>query len=159
MKVIDDGDYQGTQIFITPLNTYQPSVEQYVYTNTYYGSCSGCDTLLGIIDFFSSKEIGESEIKDLMQLALHLLQKMKWLEDTDEEDEDEEFEQIEKEIERKMKEIDIVKIEEIDIDKIEELGKILYIGNNAENVKVVFNNIIDKQNEILKAVKQLNRKG
>ena len=48
--------------------------------------------------------------------------------------------------------------EEIDIDKIEELGKILYIGNNAENVKVVFNNIIDKQNEILKALKQLNNK-
>ena len=48
MKVIDDGDYQGTQIFIIPLDVYQPDVNDYVITNTYYGSCSGCDTLLAI---------------------------------------------------------------------------------------------------------------
>lgn len=46
--VIDDGDYQGTQVFILHRDQYQPSVEDYVYTNTYYGSCSGCDTLLSI---------------------------------------------------------------------------------------------------------------
>lgn len=36
MTVIDDGDYQGTQIFIIPLGYYQPSIEDYIVTNTYY---------------------------------------------------------------------------------------------------------------------------
>lgn len=78
MTIIDDGDYQGTQIFIIPLDTYQPSVEEYVITNTYYGSCSGCDTLLAI----SCCDDGipnEKQVKDYMELALHLLQKCKWL--------------------------------------------------------------------------------
>lgn len=35
MTVIDDGDYQGTQIFIIPKDTYQPSVIDYIMTNTY----------------------------------------------------------------------------------------------------------------------------
>lgn len=80
MKVIDDGDYQGTRIFIIPLDTYQPSVEEYVITNTYYGSCSGCDTLLAI----SSYDDGipnEGQVKDYIELALHLLQKCRWLEE------------------------------------------------------------------------------
>lgn len=80
MTVIDDGDYQGTRIFIIPLKTYQPSVEEYVITDTYYGSCSGCDTLLAI----SSYDDGipnEGQIKDYMELALHLLQKCRWLEE------------------------------------------------------------------------------
>ena len=51
MTVIDDGDYQGTQIFIIPKDTYQPSVGDYVMTNTYYGSCSVCDTLQGICSY------------------------------------------------------------------------------------------------------------
>ena len=33
MTIIDDGDYQGTRIFIIPLKTYQPSVEEYVSNN------------------------------------------------------------------------------------------------------------------------------
>lgn len=80
MTIIDDGDYQGTRIFIIPLKTYQPSVEEYVITDTYYGSCSGCDTLLAI----SSYDDGipnEGQIKDYMELALHLLQKCRWLEE------------------------------------------------------------------------------
>ena len=48
MTLIDGGDYQGGQIFIIPLDTYQPDINNYVVTNTYYGCCSGCDTLLGI---------------------------------------------------------------------------------------------------------------
>ena len=71
---IDDGDYQGTQIFILHKDSYQPNVEEYVYTSTYYGSCSGCDTLQAI----SSYDRGlpdEEQVKDYMTLALHLLQK------------------------------------------------------------------------------------
>lgn len=80
MTLIDDGDYQGTQIFIIPLDTYQPDINNYVVTNTYYGSCSGCDALMAIQDY----EVGlpnEEQIKDYMELALHLLQKCKWLEE------------------------------------------------------------------------------
>lgn len=80
MTLIDDGDYQGTQIFIIPLDTYQPNIEDYVVTNTYYGSCSGCDTLLAINEF-SSGLPSEEQIHDYMMLALHLLQKCKWLEE------------------------------------------------------------------------------
>lgn len=80
MTLIDDGDYQGTQIFIIPLDVYQPNTSNYVVTNTYYGSCSGCDALMAIQDY----EVGlpnEEQIKDYMELALHLLQKCKWLEE------------------------------------------------------------------------------
>lgn len=78
MTIIDDGDYQGTQIFIVPKDIYQPSAEDYIVTNTYYGSCSVCDTLQRI----SSYDYGlpsESQVKQYMTLALHLVQKMHWL--------------------------------------------------------------------------------
>lgn len=74
IRVIDDGDYQGTQIFIAFLDTYQPSVEEYIMTSVYYGSCSGCDTLQSIC--YSSDE---DRVNDLMTLSLHMIQKMKWM--------------------------------------------------------------------------------
>ena len=76
IKVIDDGDYQGTQIFIIPKDTYQPCVDEYLYTHNYYGSCSGCDTLLGI----NSYEEGlptEEQVQEYMILCLHLVQRLK----------------------------------------------------------------------------------
>lgn len=84
MITIDDGDYQGTQIFIIPLDTYQPSVDEYIYTHTYYGSCSGCDTLSSISDY-SDDQPRKGEVDDYMKLALHLLQKMKRFDEDDEE--------------------------------------------------------------------------
>lgn len=82
--VIDDGDYQGTQVFILHRNVYQPSVEDYVYTNTYYGSCSGCDTLLSI-NGYSSELPDEEQVKDYMRLCLHLLQRCNFMIDSEEE--------------------------------------------------------------------------
>jgi hypothetical protein len=82
MTVIDDGDYQGTQIFIIPRNIYQPSVDEYIYTHTYYGSCSGCDTLLGIVGY-SDERPDEEQLNDLMTLCLHLLQRFKRMEEDD----------------------------------------------------------------------------
>lgn len=79
--VIDDGDWQGTQIFILHKNTYQPSIEEYVYTNTYYGSCSGCDTLQAIQDYNLDNFPDKEQVKDYMQLSLHLLQRCKCMED------------------------------------------------------------------------------
>lgn len=76
--VIDDGNYQGTQIFILHKDTYQPGIEDYVYTNTYYGSCSGCDTLLGISSYDGGLP-DKQQIKEYMTLALHLLQKCEYM--------------------------------------------------------------------------------
>lgn len=82
MTVIDDGDYQGTEIFIIPQNVYQPNVDEYIYTHTYYGSCSGCDTLLGIVGY-SDEVPDEEQLNDLMTLCLHLLQRFKKMEEDD----------------------------------------------------------------------------
>ena len=71
--VIDDGDYQGTEIFILHRDTYQPEVEDYVFTHTYYGSCSGCDTLQSIHRYEEGLP-DEDQVTDYMQLCLHLLQ-------------------------------------------------------------------------------------
>ncbi len=82
VSVIDDGDYQGTQIFIIHKETYQPNVNEYIYTSNYYGSCSGCDTLLRI----SGYEYGlpnEEQVKEYMLLALHLIQKIRRMGDSE----------------------------------------------------------------------------
>lgn len=81
--VIDDGDYQGTQVFILHRDQYQPSVEDYVYTNTYYGSCSGCDTLLSINEY-EDELPSESQVNDYMDLCLHLLQRCHYMIDEEE---------------------------------------------------------------------------
>ena len=75
---IDDGDYQGTEIYILHKDVYQPEIEDYVYTNTYYGSCSGCDTLMGISSY-SDGLPSESQVNDYMDLCLHLLQKCHYM--------------------------------------------------------------------------------
>ena len=80
MTVIDDGDYQGTQIFIIPKDTYQPNIDDYLITHTYYGSCSGCDVLEGIRNYSSGLPT-EQQVKEYMILALHLVQKMKRITD------------------------------------------------------------------------------
>ena len=82
ITVVDNGDYQGTQIFLIPLDTYQPSVDEYIITHTYYGSCSGCDTLQGI-SHYDDKIPSEEQVKDYMMLALHLVQKMARINDSD----------------------------------------------------------------------------
>lgn len=78
ITVVDDGDYQGTQIFIIPIDTYQPSVSDYVMTHNYYGSCSGCDTLMSIHEYQDGLPSDE-QVKKCMLLAMHLVQKLKWL--------------------------------------------------------------------------------
>ena len=79
MRVIDDGHYQGTKIFIIPKDTYQPSINDYITTHTYYGSCSGCDTLQSICEYNEGLPT-EEQVKRYMTLALHLVQKLRWLE-------------------------------------------------------------------------------
>lgn len=67
---IDDGDYQGTLVFVIGASGYQPS--DYWYVMVGYGSCSGCDTLQAIQGW--DDEISEEEVAGTMTLALHILQ-------------------------------------------------------------------------------------
>ena len=75
---IDDGDYQGTLLYVIGAKGYQPSTYYYVHVD--YGSCSGCDTLEHILCLDE-----EQQVKDMMTLALHIVQKLKLLEEGDEE--------------------------------------------------------------------------
>lgn len=75
---IDDGNYQGTLVFILHRDTYQPCASDYVYTNVYYGSCSYCDTLQSIRGWEDGLP-NEQQVKDYMTLCLHLLQRCNYM--------------------------------------------------------------------------------
>lgn len=79
ITVIDDGDYQGTQLFFIPTTAYQPDASEYLWVSNYYGSCSGCDTLQAINDYEDGLPTPE-QVQEYMGLALHLIQRMKPLE-------------------------------------------------------------------------------
>ena len=76
---INNGDYQGTVIYVIPLDTYQPGPDEHVYVAIGYGSCSGCDTLERIKydDGDSIDKPSEQQISDYMTLCLHIIQKLK----------------------------------------------------------------------------------
>lgn len=71
---IDDGEYQGTLLFLVPKRTYQPTAGEYLITKVGYGSCSGCDTLQSI-----SAMDGDpyGKVEQYMALCLHLVQSMR----------------------------------------------------------------------------------
>ena len=75
---VDDGDYQGTLIYLIPSKTYQPSITDYIWTSVDYGSCSGCDTLLSISGYDEGVPTN-AQVKGYMTLALHLIENMKGL--------------------------------------------------------------------------------
>lgn len=75
---IDDGDYQGTLLFLIAAVGYQPS--DYWYVKVYYGSCSGCDTLQSISGY-SGEPPSTQQAKDYQTLALHIVQGLKKLGD------------------------------------------------------------------------------
>jgi hypothetical protein len=76
ITVIDDGDYQGTQLFLIPEATYQPNSNEYLVIYTYYGSCSGCDMLQAINEYEDGLP-NKEQVDDYMTLCLHLVQHMK----------------------------------------------------------------------------------
>lgn len=59
---IDNGDYQGTLIYLVPFDTYQPSEYEYFMTYIGYGSCCVCDPLQSL-QYEDDKEV---MIRDLM---------------------------------------------------------------------------------------------
>ncbi len=76
---IDDGDYQGTLLFVIPKKTYQPSSYEYLITYVGYGSCSGCDTLQAIQDWSTKKDENGNyiytveQLNDFMELCRDIL--------------------------------------------------------------------------------------
>lgn len=76
LREIDDGDYQGNILYLVPTKAYQPGAGQYFYVFVGYGSCSGCDTLQRI----KYDEEKDQQLKDLMTLALHIVQGFKVME-------------------------------------------------------------------------------
>lgn len=78
ITVIDNGDYQGTLLFLIPRDTYQPSCDKYLMTYSYYGSCSGCDTLLNIQSEmpWEDGQLTKQNISDIMVLCKDLVMNM-----------------------------------------------------------------------------------
>ena len=75
---INDGDYQGTLVYVVGAAGYQPHT--YWYVRIAYGSCSGCDTLQAIRNY-SHEPPTDQQAEDYMKLALHVVQKMKKMDD------------------------------------------------------------------------------
>lgn len=71
---IDDGDYQGTLLFVIAEKGYQPS--KYYYIKVSYGSCSGCDVLQDL-QYCAGKD---KQVAGIMTLALHVVQGLKVME-------------------------------------------------------------------------------
>lgn len=81
---IDDGDYQGTLVFVIATEGYQPS--NYCYVKVSYGSCSACDSLEAIKgempwdEDTNIRKSSEETVSDLWKLALGIVQGLRWME-------------------------------------------------------------------------------
>ena len=73
LTVIDNGDYQGTMLFMIPRKRYQPSEYDYLITYAGYGSCSYCDTLLSIQSCGDELLPTEKQVNDYMILCKDLV--------------------------------------------------------------------------------------
>lgn len=80
---IDQGDYQGTLVYVIGATGYQP--HDYWYVRVWYGSCSGCDTLQAIGEYSHEKPT-EKQINEYMTLALHIVQRLKKMDDVEDYD-------------------------------------------------------------------------
>lgn len=68
---IDDGEYQGTLVYVIGEKGYQP--DRYWYARVSYGSCSGCDTLEAIRGYTDEPPTDE-QVREYWTLALHVAQ-------------------------------------------------------------------------------------
>ena len=71
ITVIDNGDYQGTLLFVVASKSYQPS--DYWATRVAYGSCSECDTFQSYSDYDNP----EKSAPKMVTMALHMIESMK----------------------------------------------------------------------------------
>lgn len=75
---IDDGDCQGTLLYLIHRDDYQPDSYEYLITYVDYGSCCGCDTLQSIQ--YESDNDGlpmKEQVKDYMALCRDIVTHMK----------------------------------------------------------------------------------
>ena len=70
---IDNGDYQGTLLYLIPFQTYQPCEYEYLMTYVGYGSCGRCDALQAIQDNSCGDTLSEEQVSDLMTLCKDIL--------------------------------------------------------------------------------------
>lgn len=73
---INDGDYQGTLVFVIGEKGYQPS--RYWAVLISYGSCSGCDTLEAFRGY-GDDLVTDREAEEYLTLALHVVQGLRFL--------------------------------------------------------------------------------
>ena len=73
ITVIDNGDYQGTLLFVIPYKCYQPSESEHIMTYIGYGSCSGCDALEAAKDWSGIEKLTEQQISDFMNICKDLV--------------------------------------------------------------------------------------
>lgn len=79
---INDGDYQGALLFLVHKDTYLPESDDYLITTVEYGSCSGCDTLLNILecmdyDDHEKNRLTKRQVDAIMNLCRDMVVKMK----------------------------------------------------------------------------------
>lgn len=73
ITTIDDGDYQGSLLFMIPFDAYQPDPGEYIMTAIYYGSCSGCDALQAAQNYRGKELLSEEQITDFMDICKDLV--------------------------------------------------------------------------------------
>lgn len=72
---IDNGDYQGTLLYLIPFDCYQPDECQYLMTYVGYGSCSVCDVLESLREwtYEGGKLLNENQISGFMDLCKDII--------------------------------------------------------------------------------------
>ena len=73
ITVIDDGDYQGTLLFLIPFKTYQPSEYEYIMSYIGYGSCAGCDALEAAKAWDYNDHLTDEQVKRFMSICKDLV--------------------------------------------------------------------------------------
>lgn len=74
---INDGDYQGTLVYV--IGSWHYNTSLYWYVKVDYGSCTHCDTLLSI-RADSDDPPNAQQVRDYMTLALHIVQGLREME-------------------------------------------------------------------------------
>ena len=73
ITVIDNGDYQGTILFMIPYDTYQPSEYEYIMTYIGYGSCCGCDALQAALGWDYDEKLSDEQVVRFMAICKDLV--------------------------------------------------------------------------------------
>ena len=74
-EICDGEYYAGTLMYMIPRNGQEPDCEDYVMTCAWYGSCETCDLMQSI--YCPGGMADEEDVRCLMLLSLHLLQRCK----------------------------------------------------------------------------------